>query len=89
MGRMVRKQVYIEDRQDGLLKAEAARSGRTESELIRDEIDRVYDRDAEDRRLADLWREWEASSERLAEEVARAGGIGSWRRDDAHRRAAH
>jgi hypothetical protein len=41
MGRMVRKQVYIEPRQDALLKQRAEILGVTEAELIRRGIDEV------------------------------------------------
>lgn len=41
MGRMVRKQVYIEPRQDALLKKRAAELGVTEAELVRRGIDQV------------------------------------------------
>jgi len=40
MTNMVRKQVYIEKRQDALLKRVARRSGVSEAELIRGAIDR-------------------------------------------------
>jgi len=40
---MVRKQLYIDDRQDELLKALAKKTGRTESDLIREAIDSTYD----------------------------------------------
>ncbi len=41
MRRMVRKQVYIEPRQDALLKRQAAQLGVTEAELIRRAIDQT------------------------------------------------
>ena len=40
MGRMVRKQIYIEPRQEVLLKQMAASRGVSEAELIRQAIDR-------------------------------------------------
>ena len=46
MTRMVRKQLYIDERQDALLKAESARTGETESALIRRAIDSAYDPEA-------------------------------------------
>ncbi len=45
MGRMVRKQLYIDQRQEALLKAESKRTGETESALIRQAIDAAYDPD--------------------------------------------
>jgi hypothetical protein len=41
MGRMVRKQIYIEPEQDALLKRRAAELGVTESELIRRGIEQI------------------------------------------------
>jgi len=38
---MIRKQVYIEERQDRLLKRYARQRGATEAELIREGIDRL------------------------------------------------
>ncbi len=40
MARMIRKQVYIEPRQDQLLKAVAKELGMTEAEFVRQSIDR-------------------------------------------------
>ncbi len=40
---MIRKQVYLEPRQDRSLKASAARRGCTEAEIIRDDLDRLPD----------------------------------------------
>lgn len=44
MARMVRKQLYIDERQEALLKEQADLTGRTESELIRNAIDALYDK---------------------------------------------
>jgi hypothetical protein len=41
MSRMVRKQVYLDRRQDEILKAKAAETGPTESELIRRAIEQL------------------------------------------------
>lgn len=41
MSRMVRKQIYIEPRQDELLKRRARELGVTESDLIRSAIDQI------------------------------------------------
>jgi aryl carrier-like protein len=41
--RMVRKQIYLEPRQDRLLKARARQLGVTEAELIRQGLDQVLD----------------------------------------------
>lgn len=57
MARMVRKQVYIEERQERLLKRRAKQLGVTEAELIRqgiDELDRRAPADPGPRRLEAL-----------------------------------
>jgi len=46
MARMVRKQVYLDDRQEVILKQMSALTGRTESQLIRDAIDLRFDPDS-------------------------------------------
>lgn len=73
MGRMVRKQLYIDERQEALLKAEADRTGQTESALIRRAIDSVYDAE-----IVALEREARAARfdsvfDRAAEEIAQSG----------------
>lgn len=73
MGRMVRKQLYIDARQEALLKERSARTGETESALIRQAIDAVYDpetwRHEGERRAA----RFNAVFDEVAEELARAG----------------
>ena len=81
MARMVRKQVYLDPRQDELLKAAAARTGKTESALIREAIDDAFDIDAVrlDRQAA-LDR-WTKDTEEFARRIAEMGGIEPWTRD--------
>ena len=88
MGRMVRKQVYLGSRQDELLKEESARTGVTESELIRQAIDAAFDRVAERQRLESLWSEWDESADARSEALAESGGVGAWSREAAHRRGS-
>lgn len=73
MGRMVRKQLYIDDRQDALLKAEAERTGKTESALIRQAIDEVYDPQAAMREREEVVRRFNEAADRLADAIARSG----------------
>lgn len=63
MARMVRKQVYIEERQDRILKRRARELGVTEAELIRDGIDQLEAGaralpTSRSRALAELRRHW-------------------------------
>lgn len=55
MGRMVRKQIYIEPEQDALLKRRAAELGVTESELIRRGIEQVARKPVEPMSDHELW----------------------------------
>ncbi len=68
MARMVRKQVYIDDRQERLLKEQAALTGRTQSDLIREAIDAAYDGELEQtRRAVALQRLFEIGDEAMEE----------------------
>lgn len=86
MARMVRKQIYLEVRQDLLLKERAETTGLTESELIRAAIDSLYDAADERRRHDLLWGQWEAGIDALGPEIERAGGLGRFKREHAHER---
>ena len=58
MARMVRKQIYVEKRQDEALKRRAERLGVSEAELIRQGIDQVCrePEDEERQRRVDAWK---------------------------------
>lgn len=58
MARMVRKQVYIEKRQDDALKQRAAKLGVSEAALIRQGIDQVCNEPEDEarRRRVDAWK---------------------------------
>lgn len=86
MGRMVRKQVYIADRQDQLLKATARETGLTESELIRRAIDEAYDAVAARERRLERWRETQRGMDELGKMIEDSGGIQPWNRDDLYER---
>jgi hypothetical protein len=60
MARMVRKQVYIEARQDAALKRRANELGVTEAELIRRGIDETLGGDGEQARRLQIWEEEKA-----------------------------
>ncbi len=76
MGRMVRKQVYIDDRQERLLKEHAAASGRTESELIREAIDALLDADFARRRRIRAVEEMLAIGDRMSGVAEKRGVTG-------------
>src|SRR6266542_3433554 len=84
MGRMVRKQVYIELEQDRLLKQRSAELGVTESALIRKGIDHVTNgRDA--RPLDDqAWEEELAFIEERARTLPATGGERGWTREEIY-----
>ncbi|HYU18682.1 MAG TPA: hypothetical protein VEQ11_08290 [Chloroflexota bacterium] len=83
MGRMVRKQVYIEPRHDRLVKRRARELGVTEAELIRRAIDQV------DRALAALpgdQRAWDEAAAFMQQRARlRAPQTGrAWTRDELY-----
>ncbi len=83
MGRMVRKQVYIEPEQEELLKRRARELGVTEAELIRrgvDQMSRVATTPVPDRRA---WEEAKAFIKKRAKIVAPQTGRG-WTRDELY-----
>ena len=84
MARMVRKQVYLDTRQDELLKSAAERTGKTESELIREAIDAVHDPEAVRTEREKAWVRWREESEEFAQWVADRGGIEPWDRDSLY-----
>ena len=78
----VRKQIYIEARQEQLLKQLVKETGATEAELIRQAIDRhtgsfVPQRDVH------VWQEERAFIDRLIQEGPVPGGT-TWKREELH-----
>ncbi|MRS13120.1 MAG: hypothetical protein EG823_08660 [Actinobacteria bacterium] len=74
MARMVRKQVYIDAEHDLMLKQQVAQTGRTESQLIRDAIELLYDSEAARARRMKAAEDMIAIAESMAG-VAEANGI--------------
>jgi len=85
MARMVRKQVYIEDRQEALLKRLAQATGATQAELIRQAIDRQARALLFPRRDLNAWREEHAFIQELIQQGPVSGGR-TWRREGLHER---
>jgi hypothetical protein len=82
---MIRKQVYIEERQDRLLKQRARQLGVTEAELIRDSIDRNLVTGASWRPNPAAWEALKRSFERrLRMKVPQVPR--SWTRDELYDR---
>ena len=80
MPKMVRKQVYIEPRQDDLLKRQARSLGVTEAELIRRGLDAICRVPQLGLRDVQAWREAKAlMEERLRLDVPQTGR--AWTRD--------
>lgn len=84
MGRMVRKQLYIDDEHEAALKARAAERGVTEAEIMREALDRY---------LGDIAREEaDAAWERILEFSRRRAAKGplpgkrDWTRDEIYDR---
>ena len=82
---MIRKQFYIEPRQERLLKKFAKKTGKTEAEIIRQAIDEHVE---EEQREADRLKAWRETREFIRQWVARglvAPGR-RWTRDELHER---
>ena len=85
MTRMVRKQVYIEPRQDILLKRLVRETGVTEAEIIRQSIDRQAKALLFPRRDLSAWQAERAFIDHLIQQGPVEGGR-SWRREDLYER---
>ena len=86
MATMVRKQVYIEPRQERLLKRVAKKTGMTEAEIIRKALDAgVQEIEAAEERLQ-AWRETRTFIEELIKKGPVPGGGRRWRREDLYDR---
>ena len=84
MGTMVRKQVYIEPRQDELLKRIASATGATEAEIIRQAIDQYAAQALTRARRLDAWKRQRAFIQELIDQGPIEGGGRTWRRSDAY-----
>jgi len=81
---MVRKQLYIDEAQERLLKARAAAQGVTEAELMRHALDALLS-DASGSAVRDArWRELMAVSEERRRTLP--GSTRTWNRDEIHER---
>ncbi|MFW6135989.1 MAG: ribbon-helix-helix protein, CopG family [Chloroflexota bacterium] len=83
MTTMVRKQVYIEPRQDELLKRWAEKTGRSEAEIVREALDRWMDSEERRRDAEAAWEEVLAFAEERAAYGPVPGGR-TWTREDLH-----
>ena len=83
MPRLVRKQIYIEPRQDAVLKQKARLLGVTEAEVIREALDRQMASVGLDVRDRKAWEREKAFVEkRLAKGFV--PGTRRWKREDAY-----
>jgi hypothetical protein len=85
MAKMVRKQVYIEPRQEALLKQLVQETGATEAELIRHAIDRQMKAIRFPKQDLRAWQEERAFITGLIQQGPAPGGR-SWRREHLHER---
>jgi len=85
MTKMVRKQVYIEPRQEALLKRLAQETGAKEAEIIRQAIDRQAQTFLFPRRDLRAWQEERDFINRLIQQGPLPGGR-RWRREDLYER---
>jgi hypothetical protein len=85
MTKMVRKQVYIEPRQEALLKRLVRETGATEAEIIRQAIDRQTKTFRFSRRDLSAWQEERDFISRLIQQGP-LPGVRRWRREDLYAR---
>ncbi len=83
MTTMVRKQVYIEPRQDKLLKEWAARMGKTEAEIVRQALDHWLAREQQPQEAEAAWEQVLAFSEERAAQGVVAESR-SWTREELY-----
>ena len=83
MATMIRKQVYIEVRQQALLKQLAEDSQQSEAELIRAALDAWLEAEVRRRRVLQTWQAERQFIESLLEEGAVEGGR-TWTRSDIY-----
>jgi hypothetical protein len=83
MTKMIRKQVYIEPRQEALLKRLVRETGATEAEIIRQAIDRQTKTFLPSRRDLSAWQEERDFINRLIQRGPLPGGR-RWRREDLY-----
>jgi predicted DNA-binding protein len=83
MSVMVRKQVYIEPRQETQLKQRAAETGMSEAEIIRQAIDHWLEEEARRQRAAEAWEKARVLMEDRYAQGAVPGGR-TWTRDELY-----
>jgi hypothetical protein len=83
---MVRKQVYIEPRQDEMLKRLAKATGATEAEIIRQAIDRYATEALTLEQRREAWKRERAFIQQWMEQGPVEGGGRTWRREDLYDR---
>ena len=83
MTTMVRKQVYIEPRQDELLKKWARESGKSEAEIVRQALDRWLAGEERRRKAGAAWEEERVFIESRIAEGPVDGGR-SWTREELY-----
>ncbi len=85
MGRMIRKQVYIEPEHEERLKRRAQQWGVTESELIRRGIEHVTRAPRQPVKDEQAWQDFLAFARSRAElPIAGTGGDRGWTREDLY-----
>jgi len=83
MAMMVRKQVYIEPRQETQLKQQVAETGMSESEIIRKAIDRWLEEQARQHQAQETWAKARVLMEERYVQEAVPGGR-TWARDELY-----
>ncbi len=85
MTRRVRRQIYLDPRQDAALKRQAAETGASEAEIIRQAIDNQMGALRYPEAAAEAWEREMEFIRRLMQQGA-VTGQRTWRREDLHDR---
>jgi hypothetical protein len=80
---MVRKQIYIEPRQDELLKKWAQQTGQSEAEILRQALDRWLEREQKRQEAEEAWDEVRTFAEAWAAQGPVPGGR-TWTREELY-----
>lgn len=83
---MVRKQVYMERRQDRELKRLAKETGKTEAEILRDAFDRYAAETASEKERLRVWEEEKAFIRDWIAKGPVPGKPRTWKREDLYDR---
>ncbi len=83
---MIRKQLYLERRQDRFLKRLSRQTGKTEAEIVREVLDRYAEETASEKERLRVWEEQKAFISDWIAQGPVPPTDRKWNREDAHDR---